>query len=172
MLLTPVFWPRKSRGLYSPRSHKKSDTIEWISLPAINLVNECPIHCHLLLMKEAHRLLIVAVCFVNMFCQGKVTNFDLLGKELNYLIRCPFSKISQLKKKYMYAPASTTVLNLEHVICLITWSVQLFKSTFSLKNRFMACKPRKMTFSLKASVNEAGKLYIVVFSDYNLYYDM
>lgn len=36
----------------------------------------------------------------------------------------------------------------------------------------MACKPRKMTFSLKASVNEAGKLYIVVFSDYNIYYDM
>lgn len=94
-------------------------------------------------MKEAHRLFIIVVCFVNMFCQDKVTNFDLLGKELNYLMRRPFSKISKLKKNYMYAPISTTVLNLKHVICLITQSVQLFKSTFSLKNRLMVCKAKE-----------------------------
>ena len=43
----------------------------------------------------------------------------------------------------MYAPISTTVLNLKHIICPITQSVQLFKSTFSYKNRLMACKAKE-----------------------------
>ena len=30
-LPTPVFWPRKFHGLYSPWSHKESDTNEWLS---------------------------------------------------------------------------------------------------------------------------------------------
>ena len=31
-LPTPVFWPREFHGLYSPRSHKESDTTEQLSL--------------------------------------------------------------------------------------------------------------------------------------------
>ena len=30
-LPTPVFWPRKFHGLYSPWGHKESDTNEWLS---------------------------------------------------------------------------------------------------------------------------------------------
>ena len=33
-LLTPVFWPGECHGLYSPRGHKESDTIEQLSLLA------------------------------------------------------------------------------------------------------------------------------------------
>ena len=31
-LLTPVFWPGEFHGLYSPWSHKESDTTEWLAL--------------------------------------------------------------------------------------------------------------------------------------------
>ena len=31
-LLTPVFWPGKFHGLYSPWGHKESDITEWLSL--------------------------------------------------------------------------------------------------------------------------------------------
>ena len=34
MLPTPVFWPGEFHGLYSPRGHKESDTIEQLSLLA------------------------------------------------------------------------------------------------------------------------------------------
>ena len=37
-LPTPVFWPGKFHGLYSPWGHKESDTTEWLSLP-----HPCPI---------------------------------------------------------------------------------------------------------------------------------
>lgn len=40
----------------------------------------------------------------------------------------------------MYIPINTNLLNLKHIICHITQSVQLFKSTLSFKDRVMACK--------------------------------
>ena len=41
-LLTPVFWPGRFHGLYSPWGRKESDTIEWLSLsPTITRFGFC-----------------------------------------------------------------------------------------------------------------------------------
>ena len=39
-LPTPVFWLGESRGVYSPRGHKESDTTEWILLHFTSLCSK------------------------------------------------------------------------------------------------------------------------------------
>lgn len=68
----------------------------------------------------------------------------------------------------MYAPISTTVLNLNTQFAPLHKVYSYLKVHLAIKIDSWLVKPRKMTFLLKISVKEAGKLYIVVFSEYNM----